>query len=219
MATPQDLISSALRLIGVIDSGETPSTSESNDGLITLNQLVSNWSASGIPIPELTQQAVPLTGTGQYTLTPRPLLIRSAACIAGGISRELEPYTAEQWATLRDRSRSSLFAQVYFWDAGWPSGLVRLWPIPLAGGSLELWTLQPLDSFASLSTTISLPPGYEQALRFALASALAPEYGRPLPPEVGAGANEAKAAIANLNALVLGPPQGAGGSASVAPAA
>jgi hypothetical protein len=202
--TCQEFINSTLRLIGVLDSGEAPSTSESSDAFAVLNQLISNWSAAGAPVYSLTKQTVALTGLGEYVLATRPLKIRSAAVIAsGGIAQDLTQYSAEQWTTIRDRQRTGALAEVFFYDGAYPSGTIRIWPIPTAG-SLELWTIQQLAPFASLSQNISLPPGYEQALRFALAQALAPEYGSVLAPEIASGAAEAKTAIAQLNMQVLG---------------
>lgn len=203
--TVQEFINSTLRLLGVIASGESPSTSESDDAFAVLNQLTGNWSAAGAPIYQLTRQTVPLTGLAEYALATRPTKIRSAAVIAaGGAAQEVQPTTAEQWSAIRDKSRTGLFADLFLYDGAFSSGTIRLWPAPATGGTLELWTLAPLAAFASLSATISLPPGYEHALRFALAEVLAPEYGAPLSPDIAKGAAEAKGAIARLNAEVLG---------------
>jgi hypothetical protein len=80
-----------------------------------------------------------------------------------------------------------------------------LWPAPPAGSTLDVFSLKPLTAFNSLSDTINLPPGYEQALRFNLAGVLAPEYGSALPPEYVAAATEAKAAVAAMTMGGRGP--------------
>jgi hypothetical protein len=217
MGTVQETINASLRLIGVLDSGETPSTSESNDAFSALNQIVGAWSGAGVPIWQTTKDTIPLTGAASYTLAARPIKLKSAHVTADGISQPAEIVTSERWSQFKDRSLISRWAQELYWDGGYPTGEVRLWPNP-ASGSLEVYSLKPLTAFASLSSTIDLPPGYEHALKFALAQVLAPEYGSALSPE---HANEAKAAIAAINAMVLGPPQGAAGTAPppVAPAA
>jgi hypothetical protein len=212
------MINSTLRLIGVLDSGETPSTTESNDALASLNQLLSNWSAAGVPIYRVTLDSIPLTGAASYTFSARPAKIKSAHVTADNVSMPVQIVTSEIWSELKDRTLTGKFAQQLFYDGGYPTGTFYLWPNPGAGSTLSVYSLKPLTAFASLSATIDLPPGYEQALRFALASTLAPEYGRPLTPELTAGAAEAKTAIATLNAQVLGPPLPASGAAAPAAA-
>jgi hypothetical protein len=64
-----------------------------------------------------------------------------------------------------------------------------------SGLQVALYPWQPLAQFADLTTTVSFPPGYAEALRFNLAVRLAPEYGRPTPPEVAAIARTSKAKI------------------------
>jgi hypothetical protein len=91
-----------------------------------------------------------------------------------------------------------------YYSGGFPSGTIEIWPAPSSGSTLDVFSLKPLAGFNSLADTINLPPGYEQALRYALAAVLAPEYGSVLPPEYAAVAGEAKAAIASMNGSLLG---------------
>ena len=212
MGTVQQLIDASLRLIGVLDSGEAASTSESNDAFAALNQLVAGWSGAGVPIYQTTKDIIPLTGAASYTLAVRPVKLKSAHVTADNISQPAEIVTSERWSAFKDRALVSRWAQELYWDGGYPTGNLFLWPNPTSG-SLEVYSLKPLTAFSSLSSTIDLPPGYEHALKFALAMVLAPEYGSSLSPEQ---ANEAKAAIAAINAMVLGPPLPASGPATAA---
>lgn len=207
--TCQQFIDSTLRLIRVLDAGESPSATESNHALEVLNQLLASWSAAGIPVYQLSTETIPLTGAASYTLTTRPLQIKGVQSLNSGVAQDVTPMTAEQWASLRDTTLTGKFATSYLYDAGFPAATIKLWPIPATGGSLLLYTLLPLASLAGLGATISLPPGYEHALRYALALALAPEYGAVLSPEVAAGAAAAQQAIGSLNVGVLGPPRNA----------
>jgi hypothetical protein len=215
MATVQQLINSALRLIGVIDSGETPATAESDDAFAALNQLLTNWSAAAVPVYQVARDVIPLTGAASYTIASRPVKLKSAHVTSAGVSMPVNIVTSEVWSRFKDRTRTGLFADELYWDGAYPTGTLALWPNPNAG-SLEVYSIKPLTAFGSLSETINLPPGYEHALRFALAQALAPEYGAVLSPELQAGAAEAKTAIATLNTQVLGPPLPASGPAPVA---
>src|SRR4029453_1334984 len=183
MPTVQEFINSTLRLIRVLDSGETPTATESNDALAALNQLIGSWSAAGVPIYQEAHDMIPLTGATSYALATRPVKITSAQVIYSGISFPVAIVPSQVWTQPKDRTATSKFAKELWYDGGYPTGFISLWPAPPTGSHPELYYLKPLAQFASLGDTISLPPGYEQALRFALAGVLAPEYGSAMPPE------------------------------------
>jgi len=48
---------------------------------------------------------------------------------------------------------------------------LNVWPVG-APGTIEVHSLQALQSFAAIGDTVALPPGYEAAIRFNLASTL-----------------------------------------------
>ena len=215
--TVQQFVDSCLRLIQVLDAGESASATESNHALEVVNQMLASWSAAGLPVYQLSTETVPLTGAASYTLATRPAQIKSIQCINSGVTQDVSPMHAEQWATLRDTTLTGKFCTAYLYDGGYPSATIKLWPIPATGGSLLVYTLLPLASFTGLGAAINLPPGYEMALRFNLALALAPEYGSVVTPELAGQAQSSFQAIASLNAAQLGPPRNA--PAAPAPAA
>src|SRR5205085_8249294 len=92
--------------------------------------------------------------------------------------------------------------QKLYLDNAYPLATASLWPKPTSSStSLELVSLKEISAFAALTDTVSFPPGYERALRFALALDLAPEYGRPITPELIGLAAQAKQSIVSLNKL------------------
>ena len=62
------LISRALRLIGVVAQGETPTTDQVSEAALALNSLVKAWQADGMPLWAIKQRVVPLV-SGQSTYT------------------------------------------------------------------------------------------------------------------------------------------------------
>jgi len=205
--TVQTFIDSTLKLITVLDPGGSASTSESNDAFAVLNQLLANWSAANVPVFRMSRDTVAMSGAASYVLASRPLKIQGAAVtLADGTSKDCEIVTADQWSKIADKTRAGKFAKFLYCDGAYPSATVYLTPRAATGGTLELYSIKELTAFASLGATIDLPPGYEHALRYALAYALAPEYGKAISPALEAGAAEAKGAIAKLNADVLGTP-------------
>lgn len=214
MATAQDIIDSALRLLNVLASGETPTAIERADGLITLNQMLSSWNSEGIAIPYVSTDGYTLVGAASVTIgtggnisTTRPLVILSMTVTAGSNKQKLKPVTAEGYAALADMSRAGKFAKYYWFNPLTPTlAGITLWPTPASGGSLLVDSLKPITQFGSLAASVSLPEGYERALRALLALELAPEYGAKVTDVLAKNAAEAKANIINLNAAVLGVP-------------
>jgi hypothetical protein len=202
--TVQDLIDKALRLIGVIASGETPSTSERSDALIALNNIVTSWNAQQIALYSVTMQTIPLTGAASYALATRPQRIKAAVVsTAGGDTQAPALVDATGWSNIRDKTRTGLFAEALYCDYAYPTATIALSPKP-AGGQLEIYSFTRLTQFGGLAETITLPDGYERALTSSLAIELAPEYGRPVDQALLAIAQEAKNSITTLNGIVLG---------------
>jgi hypothetical protein len=211
MATALDLISGSLRLIGALGQGQSPTGQEGSNGLDALNDMVDAWSAERLAIYTINRLVFNLTsgkqdytmGTGADFDTPRPISIQNAGVIlTTNPSQPLElpiaVLTTDQWSlvAIKNLVGSGTFPTAVYPDGGFPNQKLSFWPIPMESGlQVALYPWQPLAQFADLTTTVSFPPGYAEALRFYLAVRLAPEYGRPTPPEVAAIARTSKAKI------------------------
>jgi len=85
-------------------------------------------------------------------------------------------------------------------EQAYPLDNLNFWPVPNTGvNNVVLYSWKPLAELALITTVLSLPPGYERALKFALAVELAPEFGKALSDNVAALAIESKAAIKRMN--------------------
>jgi len=207
MPTGLDIIKASMRLIGVLAQGETPSQSEADDALSRLNLMLAGWSAERIAVYSREVLTVSLSGAQSYTIGPgaaintpiRPPCIEAASISSGtGSQVQIEIVDENGWMNIPDRSATATFALKLFYDRKYPTGTIYLWPRPAASGSLQLIVWSPLPSF-TLNDTVDLPLGYQQAIEFNLAVALAPEYGRPVPAELAALAGNAKSSLAQLN--------------------
>src|SRR4029434_3384770 len=150
MPTVLEFVNSTLRLIRVLDSGEVPTATESNDALAALNQLIGSWSAAGGPIYQEETDMVPLTGVTNYALATRPVKITSAQVIYSGISFPVAIVPSQVWTQPKDRTATSKFAKELYYDGAYTVGTISLWPAPTTGSNLELFSLKPLAQFASL---------------------------------------------------------------------
>ena len=91
--TAQELIKAALRAVGAIPTGETPTASELADGLEALQIMLRSWAAEGLLIYAYTEDTHTLTaGDGEYSIgsggdidTTRPERIESAYIKSGNV--------------------------------------------------------------------------------------------------------------------------------------
>ena len=210
--TGLDLINRSLRLLGVLASGESASSSEATDGLNSLNDLIDSWSNENLLIPNKLREVFPIVvnqqsytwGTGGNFNSARPQKIENAIIQLNtqtpALEIPLKILTKDQYAGIILKGIISTFPLYIYYDNAFPLGSVNVWPIGnQAGNNLVFYSWKPLTDVASLTTVISLPPGYARALRYNLAIELAPEYGKTVSPEVISIAEVSRANIKRMN--------------------
>lgn len=211
--TALDIISSALRLDGVLASGEVPNNAEAQDALVVLNDMLNQWNAERLMVFTIARQVFSLVPTQQlYTMgvggnfnVPRPARIESASILslqnpAQPMELPIEIVSETGWQNIPVKDVVSSLPQV-MWDGDeFPLRNLSFWPIPTVPVSVVLYTWTALSSFPDLSVTdLTFPPGYAKAIRFCLALDLAPEYGKTVAPDVAAQAIIAKAVVKSIN--------------------
>ena len=212
--TALDIISSALRLIGVLASGEVPSAAEAADALVILNDMVDQWNAEELMIFTVQRQVFTLIpgqqaytmGTGGDFNVPRPSRIDRAGIInlnnpAQPLEIPIEYMTDAQWAAIPVKNITNSLPQ-YVWDTqDFPLRTLNYWVIPNVACQTALYTWTSLTSFTDLTTDLTFPPGYAKAIRYSLAIDLCPEFkdGAPPPPAVISNAIQAKAIVKSAN--------------------
>lgn len=202
--TAQNLIDGALRLLGVISAGGSPSTAMSNNALVSLNMMISSWGARSIVTRALVRESFSIAssaasysiGVGQTINTAKPLVIASAFTRdSNGIDTGLDIITREQFDAFPDKDIEGL-PHSLFYDPGLTQqatqiGTIYLYPEAEANRTLFLESEKQLTQIASLATALTFELYYEEALKYNLAIRLAPEYeDARLKPEVVAIAKE-----------------------------
>lgn len=210
--TVRELIEGAMKLIGAIAAGETASASEAADGLVSANLLLDSWSNENLVMhTKVREEVAMVAGTATYTMgtagtfsATRALKIEHAGIERADGSSTLETplriLNQKEWADIYDKELSSEVPQAIFADGAYPVETITVWPEPTAAHKLVLYSWKALTQFASVNTTISLPPGYLRALRYNLALEIAPEYGKDPSALVMAAASESKENIKRMNA-------------------
>jgi hypothetical protein len=201
MPSVSDLIHSSFRLIGAIAAGETLETNELNDAFISLNQMIASWNTEGLSLAGRGRMFLPLTiGVNQYALTQRPIKIDAASVAVQGIDCPLEIVDATGWEAITEKAAEAILAKQLYCDYLFPASNVFVWPAPRVAGTLEMFVYSSIAPFVTVNDVISLPPGYEQAVRYNFAIAILPEYPRSqVDPTLAPQAQGYKASIIELN--------------------
>ena len=215
MATAQNIIEEALRLIHVLrpNATFTGGGQEYPISLDALNQVIDGFSVDGATIYQEVREQFPLNGSPSYTMgtggtfnTTRPIKLRAAGVTATDGSKPAEICQSERFERILDRSVTGAFIDLLTCDYASPIATIYVWPAP-ATGTLELWSYKPLTQFAALTDTVTFPPGYLATLKYNLAVALVSEFpGAVLDQWVMQKAIETRAALAALNMQTIGAP-------------
>jgi len=201
MSTVSDLIHSSFRLIGAIAAGETLETNELNDAFVSLNQMLASWNTEGASLVGRQRTLISVFQQNSYPLNMQPVRIVAASVNCGGIDSPLEIVDAAGWESVPEKQAMSVYVKKLYCDYLFPVSTVYIAPQPRLSGTLEIWMYALLSQFNTVSDTINLPPGYEQALRYNFAMAILPEYPRSqADPSLPAQAQMYKASIVQNNA-------------------
>lgn len=215
--TVQQLANAAMGLLGHLEPGFTPSTDHTNVAVATLNSLLESLAAEGVMVYAIIEDGVVSSGSQAYTwgsagniTTTKPIRLKSGYFLINNIQLPFKFVSAEEWAQIVDPTSVGYPEKAYY-NYAQPTGTLSLWPIPTSTGVVHVFSYKQLQSVVDASTTLALPPGYEEMLQYNLALALAPKFRRmPAPDVVVALAASSKAALARLNAEILGPMIGGG---------
>lgn len=200
-----DLIKTAMRLIGAIATGETPSAEESFDGLRALNDVLERWSLESLAVygslPEafatVAGQATYSMGPGGNWNTDRPPTIDNLYTTVDGFDYPAAEWSLEQYNAVGLKSQRQPIVERWVFINDAPLAQVILWPTPSRATPITIDAPRILTQVAAVATTLILPPGYASALQYAVAEELAPQYGSPI--DVSARARATKALIKRSN--------------------
>jgi hypothetical protein len=208
--TGLQVITDALKLIGVVAGHEVPTSAEQQDSLARLNEMIDQWGTHAQTMYVPRRVLVPLViGVQTYTVGvggvinyPAPMTIDAAsylttASVPTEVSLELstdQAYVGQPMKTLTGAP-----PQAVSYTRGAPLGEIWVWPVPSVATTLVLYWREPVQQFPDLTTPVDLLPGYAKALRTNLALELAPEFGRVVDPMVDRLARESLADIKRAN--------------------
>lgn len=190
MTTARQLLTGALKSIGVLDPVEAISPEDAADGLDVLNDIIDAWNNDRLYIFTTSEVVASFAGIsatigpGMQVNTPRPIGIESAFFRRGGIDYPLEIIQKPRYDSITLKMTATNFPELLYYDGGMPSGNLFLYPVASGVTEYHITILQQLTAFADLDTDYALPQGYRRALRYTVAEEMAPLHGREPSPTV-----------------------------------
>jgi hypothetical protein len=186
--TAGDIITGALRLIGVVAEGESPSPETASDALSAMNQMIESWNTERLSVFSAQTQVYEWPATEiRRTLGPtgdfvgsRPILIDDATYFkdpSTGVSYGIKLINQQQYDGIALKTVRSTYPQVLWVNMTYPNIEMYVYPVPTKLLEFYFVSVQELSRPAILATDLTFPPGYLRAFRYNLACELAPEFG------------------------------------------
>lgn len=176
-------------MIGRLESGGSPSTAENADALIIVNSLFDSWSAEIGPIfAETTESLSWASGQASRTIgssgnlnTSRPQQILAASVTISSIDYPLTLLTNQEYQREMNKTLTSAIPLYLAYNPLFTSslGTLYMWPVPSATVTLLLTSEKPLAAVSALSATVTLPPGFTEAILYGLAERYIAYFGAP----------------------------------------
>ena len=210
MTTANDQINGALRLLGVLAEGETPSAATSQDALTALNQMIDSWNTERLSVFSTQDQVRNwLPNQISNTLGPtgslvgqRPILVDDATYFrdpANNISFGIKLINQQQYDGIAVKTVTSTYPQVMWVNMTYPDIELYVYPVPTKVLEFHFVSVEPLMSVSSLSTDITMPLGYLRAFKYNLALEIAAEFGITPNPQVSRIAMTSKRNLKRIN--------------------
>lgn len=190
-----DLINGALRLIGQLAEGETPSAATSTDALTAMQQMIDSWNTERLSVYNTQDQIFTWpASTATRTLGPsgdfvgnRPVAIDDATYFRDpgtNVSFNVRFINQLQYDSIAVKTVTSTYPQVCWVNMEFPNVRLTVYPVPIRSLEWHIVSVQELAQPVTLASNIYLPPGYLRAFRYNLATEIAAEFGVEPAPQV-----------------------------------
>jgi len=208
-----DIIRRALRLLGVLATGETPDGPEAADALDVLNWMIDGWANEHLLCFVVDNQIFNLSATkGHYTIGPDPSqdfntylpLHIESAFVRDQTSGYANDYKLDiipnaRWQDVFQKGIMSTYPRWLTFHRTWPYGSLDVWPVPSRDVQISLSVWHQIQKFLHVTDVVCLPPGYKTALAYNLAVDLAGEYGQEISKVIEQKAQFTKSVLKNIN--------------------
>ena len=212
MAAVSTMILRSMRMIGEKGRGETLDANESVECLAEFNTFAEHEQTKRLMCYSINQESFPLTAsTASYSIgvggafnTARPTKIVDPCFIrdAANLDTKVTIIYSEQYGQIVQKNVGYTYPTYLYYDMGFSAtstGTISLYPSPSGSLTLFINSWKQWQNFASVSTQLLMPPGYQLFFESNFAIHLAAGL-TPISAEVAKIAKESRAAIESINA-------------------
>lgn len=183
LLTRDDIILAALSKLGAVAIGSSPTSAQTVRAASSLNAIVKSLHNYGVYLWEATAGnfTVTTSQTTAYAIGADVVAIDNAYVRVSGYDTPIKLSTLEEFMVLSDKDQTGQPTMIR--QELTLSGLdTYVWPTGVTGTTYTIYFTQykKLQDFDAGSDDMALPTYWTQALIYALAFDLAPEYGIPL---------------------------------------
>jgi len=183
--------------------------------------MIDSWQAERLMIFSIAINEFPLVVAQQtYTIgaggnfnIPRPARIERMSIVslmnpAQPLELPMRYLTDKNWQEqVPVKLISSTLPLIVYDDQQFPLRNLSFWPIPSVAVNTRIYGWSPLSSYTTLTTDLTFPPGYLEALRYNLAARLMAEmpgdYNQVTAGLVAKGAQDGLARIKSMNIPII----------------
>ena len=189
--TTRDLLTETYQDLTILAVGESLSDGDAAFGLQKLVRLFDNWNAEAAGVYANRLVTYTLTAghnphtigplAADFTVTQRPVSVDYASIVLSPNTHiPLNIRTPQWYAGLTLPTLTSNIPNDLYYNPTWPNGELNLYPVPASNYGLELLTRIVLADLA-LDDTVSMPPGYRDAIVLTLGEMVARTYPPAIP--------------------------------------
>lgn len=192
-----DIVSAAMRELGILAANEQPSAADGEWGLQKTQRLLDRYNARQPMIYNVdftlftmlpNHQPHTIGPGADFDVSQRPVKIVSAATVlvqsTANVDVPLNIRDDQWWADQRVKNLHSTYPTDLYYSPSWEVqddgsqwGQIFFWPIPTQTNGMRLQLPTTLAQLKSLADPFSMPPAYWDAIVYPLAISLCPSFG------------------------------------------
>lgn len=175
--TNGDLITDALRKIGVVSEDESATSDQMSNAVRALNRMLKAWQNKGYSLFPVASQTVTLTTATNYTMSPvRPIRIHSVRYNNGSTELPMQELTRQEYDDLPIKTSTGI-PTCWYYDKQREAAKLYIWPVmaSVTSETLEITYERELEDVTEASVA-DVPGEWWDAVVYGLAARLMDDY-------------------------------------------